>query len=106
MKTYQLSGYVFGKLWGGGHGAYPATVITKDSKKEAIDAANEMLRDNSLDSGMGFEYLESACLSLKITDTIVINNKLYQNESFEKVYVGNKRDVNSLKRVLVENYLA
>lgn len=107
MKQYQLSGYVYGKLWGGGHCAYPSTIITRNSKQEIIDEANKMLKDNSLDAGMGFEYLESAYLNLKTTDTMInINGKLYQNKSFENICLGNQRDVNSLIKVLEQNCLA
>jgi hypothetical protein len=55
-KEYIASGVVYGKTWGGGFGAYPASVINAKSKTEILKQAGQDLKSGALDSGMGFEF--------------------------------------------------
>ena len=89
VKIYSADGMVYGKCWGGGFGGYPAERLDGyDSQEALIKEATEMLDDGSLDSGMGFEYLKGALLSIKETEEIIIKGKLFTSEEYEMVYIG------------------
>ncbi|MBW1973787.1 MAG: hypothetical protein JRI44_13275 [Deltaproteobacteria bacterium] len=87
MKKYQSTGVVYGKLWGGGFGGYPARKLESKTKTGLIKKAEKML-DGSLDSGMGFEYLKGALLSIEEIETIRKNEKDYQRSEFESCFIG------------------
>jgi len=60
MKTEKFklsSGYVYGSLWDGSEGAYPARKLYADTKSDLIKQVKEGLNDNSLDAGMGSKVL-------------------------------------------------
>lgn len=92
IKTYQLSGYVWGKCWGGGECGYKSETVEGKTKAEVIAKAEQMLADGSLDSGMGYESLTGANLELLITTKIKIGGKWYFNHETEKVLLGSITD--------------
>lgn len=87
-----ITGFVLGNLWGsgsrGGTGAYPARMIVGDDEKNAVAMAESMLKDGSLDSGMGFEYLHGARLYVERRFVLDIDGKSYHREETETVTIG------------------
>ena len=88
MKRYIATGYVLGKLWGGGEAAYPSEKIESVSKINLVKKAEKMLDDGSLDSGMGYENLIGAMLSIEEIDYRVIGGKDFSHSEYETIYVG------------------
>ena len=90
--SYDSTGLVFGNLWGGAKGSYPARQLTAETLEDLIAQANEGL-DGSLDSGMGFERLLGAVLFITKKTTITMNEKSFCNkESLEPVFIGELTD--------------
>ena len=90
--SYDSTGLVFGNLWGGGRGSYPARQLhaetLEDLVKQAIDGLN-----GSLDSGMGFERLLGAVLFITKKTTITVSEKPFCNEeNLEPVFIGELTD--------------
>ena len=88
MKTFTSSGLVYGKLWGGGFGAYEARKLGGNTYKSLLKEAKDELKTGGLDSGMGFEYLKGALLTIKTTDTILIKGKEYINTDYTNEFIG------------------
>jgi len=88
MFKYKASGVVLGNLWGGGAGSYPSEKIEAKTKKELITEAKRMLKDGSLDSGMGFDGLNSAILCIEQIEIINKDGKEYQRSDFTECYIG------------------
>jgi len=86
--SYSSTGLVYGYLWGGGEGAYPAETIEADTKEELLKVANEKLNDGSLDSGMGYESLIGATLEITVTEIITFEGKDYSHNELELVTIG------------------
>jgi len=86
-KRYIARGYVLGKLWGGGMGVYPSRVLYADTledlKAQAIDGL-----DGSLDSGMGFEYLQGARLEIETIKSQKIGKSFFFNSSYKVLFFG------------------
>lgn len=90
--SYDSTGLVFGVLWGGGRGSYPARQLHAETLEDLIAQANEGL-DGSLDSGMGFERLLGAVLFITKKTTITMNEKPFCNEeNLEPVFIGELTD--------------
>ena len=90
-KEYKITGFVYGNLWGGSKGAYPSTTLSGNNINKLLKKANEMLKDKSLDSGMGYESLIGALLTIKTTTTILVKGKEFKNDEYEdKVKVVGK----------------
>lgn len=92
MKKYILSGYVYGRYWGGGEGAYPCTIIKGSTKKEVEKKAVEMLKTGALDSGMGYESLIGAILDIKEVITRKIKGVEYTREVYYTNFIGDLTD--------------
>lgn len=105
MKKYQSVGVVYGKLWGGGFGAYPAVKLQASTKEKLIETAKTMVENGSLDSGMGFEYLKGALLNIEEIETIEKNGKKYSRSEFESEVIGdlNEKEQNFLQEATL-NY--
>ena len=88
MKQFEISGYVYGKYWGGGSGAYPATKISGSNLTKLLRKAKEMLSNGSLDSGMGYESLLGAYLSIKTEDTITLKGREFVNTDYDDKFIG------------------
>lgn len=89
MKTikFESEGFVYGNLWGGGEGAYPARKLQANKKADLIKQANEGL-GGSLDSGMGYESLMGAILEIKTITTVDIKGKPFTNEETDIEFIG------------------
>jgi len=88
MKTFKTTGVVYGKLWGGGFGAYPAEKLYNNEKGELLKEAKKLLKTGGLDSGMGYEYLKGALLEIEEIETIEIKGKEYQRSEYSLEYIG------------------
>jgi hypothetical protein len=77
---YTLKGYVFGSLWGGGKGFYPAVPLYGTNLKKILTDAEKNL--NQLDSGMGFQEVLGAIYFPTKIETIYINGKEYSNKEY------------------------
>lgn len=102
--TFKAYGYVYGKYWGGGEGAYPSTVISADTKKELIETAKKGL-DGSLDGGMGYEKLIGAILLIEKITTIEVDGETYEKKDSEIVFIGEltQQQKHFLNKVLFES---
>ncbi len=88
-KKYSSTGYVWGHYWGGGQGGYKAAPLFDfDSEEDLIKRAEEMLKEGSLDGGMGYEALTGALLTIKELDIIYVNGKDYTHEEEKIVIIG------------------
>ena len=87
-KEYIASGLVYGKLWGGGFGAYESREVRADTKAKLLSQAKKDLKSGVLDSGMGFEYLKGAKLDIKEVETINIKGKEYTRADYIDVFIG------------------
>ena len=82
------TGLVIGDLWGGGTGSYKARKLHGKSVEEVMKLADEGVKTGSLDSGMGFERLTGAALTMHIITTIEIEGKEFENIEYETVIIG------------------
>ena len=88
MTNYIATGYVLGNLWGGGEGAYPSSQVEAKTRKEVLRKAKKELSTGGLDSGMGFESLIGALLTLRKIETIIVKNKDYLRSDYEDIFIG------------------
>lgn len=88
---YFSTGYVYGKYWGGGEGAYTAKPLMGNTKESIIEQANKGL-DGSLDSGMGYESLIGAILIIKEEKQVSIDGEIYTHTETTVECVGNLSD--------------
>lgn len=87
--TWMSTGKVYGKLWGGAKGAYPARVFSASTLKELVELNTDALNDGSLDNGMGFEKLIGARLLISKDEEIIVNGKSYISWGRARVkYIG------------------
>lgn len=91
-KYYYLTGLVYGKNWGGGYGAYPARKLQDKTEQGLLKQAKQALKDGSLDSGMGFESLKGALLTIEEYQTITIEGKQYHRSEFSDEFIGELTD--------------
>jgi hypothetical protein len=89
MKTYIARGFVLGKNWGGGFGAYESREIRAKSKAELLKLAEQDLKSGALDSGMGFEFLKGARLDIKEVDRVIVKGKEYERAEYITEFIGN-----------------
>jgi len=86
-QKFESTGLVYGYLWGGGEGAYPARKLEANKKEDLLKLANEGL-DGSLDSGMGYESLIGAILEIKTITTVHIKGKPFINKETDIEFIG------------------
>lgn len=93
IKQYFSSrGMVYGNYWGGGKGAFVSKQLKQfSSKEELIKKAEEMLKNGSLDGGMGYESLIGAGLIIEKVKAIQFEGEEYTNYSEEIEYIGNMK---------------
>lgn len=49
------TGYVYGKYWGGGEGAYKAEKLSFETREELVKYLTDLKDFGQLDSGMGYQ---------------------------------------------------
>lgn len=87
--TYKSVGIVLGNYWGGGKGSYEATKFYADTLEELMEKNNNALKDGSLDSGMGYESLIGALLTITTINTIEVDRKIFLNNEYNDIFIGN-----------------
>ena len=102
VKEYRSTGYVYGKLWGGGEGSYPAFPLSNISRIELIAEAIKGVKEGWLDSGMGYECLLGALLAIEEIETIEVNSKEYSRSEFEIEFIGDLTDTQ--EKFLLDQY--
>jgi len=88
-KEYIASGFVLGKNWGGGFGAYASREIKARSKAELLKLTRQDLKSGALDSGMGFEFLKGARLDIKEISRVIVKGKEYERAEYITEFIGN-----------------
>jgi hypothetical protein len=89
-KNYNSTGIVLGNYWGGGKGSFAATKFSSNiSKEDLIEQNKKALENGSLDSGMGYESLIGALITIKTTSTIIYEGKEFINDEYEDLFIGN-----------------
>lgn len=88
MKTYKSSGIVLGNLWGGGRASYPARELHGKTERELLEKAHSALSDGSLDSGMGYESLIGALLTIEETETRNIGGRVFSHTEYNDIFIG------------------
>ena len=88
MKKYIARGLVYGNYWGGGRGAYASETIKAPTIKKLLETAKKMLKDGSLDSGMGYESLIGAAFDVEEVETIEKNGKKYSRSEYSIELIG------------------
>jgi len=76
---YVASGYVLGKLWGGGSGYYPARKYEGSSLSKIKTKIRKDFKSGGLDSGMGFESLTGALMNIQVISSRQIGKTIYKN---------------------------
>lgn len=88
QKHYISNGIVLGNLWGGGVGSYEATNFSSNSYDDLIEQNEKALKSGNLDSGMGFESLIEALLTIEITEIVTLEGKEYNRKDYENIFIG------------------
>ena len=86
--TFTATGVVLGNYWGGGKGAYAARTLSANSEEELIKLAEQGIKDGSLDSGMGYQSLVGAALTITKTTRVEIDGKPFFNREHNDVLIG------------------
>lgn len=81
---FYAQGYCWGKCWGGGECGYEAESYEADSLEALKAKINEGVTDGSIDSGMGYEKVTGAKMSIRSITTIEIEGA--QEDSLNGVY--------------------
>lgn len=97
---YEADGKVLGKLWGGGLGGYPARDYTNDNKEALIKEIEKDFKSGGLDSGMGFESLVAAVMTITTVECVEIDGKKYVSRDFEEITFGDAKYVNELLEIM------
>ena len=88
-ETFSSQGYVLGNYWGGGKGSFSAKKLVAYCSEEALLAdAEKMLKDGSLDAGMGYESLIGARIEVTHKKTMVIDGEVWVYERSVGHFVG------------------
>jgi len=87
-KRYIARGYVLGKLWGDGIGAYPSRTLETESIDQLKVEAMKGIKEGWLDSGMGFECLLGARLVIETIESLKKGKKTFFNSSYKVAFFG------------------
>lgn len=84
-----IGGLVYGNLWGGGQGAYECAKLEGYKSRAALmKDAKAALKDGTLDSGMGFDGLICALVSVERLETMEKGGKVWKARDVEAVELG------------------
>lgn len=103
MITYKATGIVLGNCWGGGVCGYAAREINANSLRELREEIEEQLENGSLDSGMGFESLIGAIMTIDTIDSREIDSKLFVAHDYKDEIFGDVTP--EQEKVLIEMQL-
>ena len=104
---YEGHGVVYGSLWSGGEGSYPAVRIHgEDLAAMNIKATQDL---QSLDSGMGFEHIHCALYRIVAYATIIFEGEEYTNTTLEDEHMligeGTDSEITNMFDS-IDNYIA
>jgi hypothetical protein len=86
---FKGTGFVLGNYWGNRCTSAWATIsFEADTKEALLEQAKVALNNGSIDSGMGFESLIGAVLSIKQETSIDIEGDEYVNEKLSLDFIG------------------
>lgn len=94
--TYEAKGYVFGNLWGGGKGYYPANTYSNSSLAQLKKEIKKDFKSGALDSGMGYESLIGALMWIKTIATKKTGNTIWTNRDKVETFKLGKIDEGDL----------
>lgn len=97
---YEANGKVLGKLWGGGFGGYPARNYTNSDKEALIEEIKKDYESSALDSGMGFELLVAAVMTITTVECVEIDGKKYVSRDIEEITFGDNKYVDELLEIM------
>ncbi len=87
METKLIAtGYIYGKYWGGGEGAYISITLHGKYLKPLLKNAEKNLQN--LDSGMGYETVLGAILNIETITTIEKNGIEYNHSEHHIEMIG------------------
>jgi len=72
MKRYIAKGIVWGNCWGGGQCGYTSHILKASSMKKLNKQIEEGISNGSLDSGMGYEKVVGAVMSIEVREEIKV----------------------------------
>jgi hypothetical protein len=88
-KKYSATGTVLGHCWGGGKAYYPTVPLSDFASLKALkDEAKKKLKDNTLDSGMGFEALKGAVLTVKTRYIVCLEGQDFHRDEYSDITIG------------------
>lgn len=100
-KFYNITGYVLGKCWGDGIGAYKSRQYTGDCLQELKEQVNKDFKSGALDSGFGFEKLLAAIVDVETISSIEVDGKVYHRSDYDESFtLGDDKDVRKLSENL------
>lgn len=79
---YQASGDCFGYSWGGGIGSHRARMFRADSMEALGAAIRAAIEDKSIDSGLRFERVFGAALTVEVEKCIVHDGVTYTRREY------------------------
>lgn len=100
-RKYRSTGIVYGKLWTNVEAAYPAKILQEHSKKKLLKNIKLKFKDGSLDSGMGYQYLIGAIITIETMTTIFIKEVDYYHSDYQTIFIGklNQKQKDFLKEM-------
>lgn len=103
-KFYNITGYVLGKCWGDGIGAYKSRQYTGDCLQELKEQIKKDFKSGALDSGFGFEELLAASIDVETISSIEVDGKVYHRSDYDESYhLGDDKYVYELYEMM-DNY--
>lgn len=88
MIEYYAEGKVIGNLWDGGKGTYLSRSLFAKTKEELDKLIRDGIKSGSLDSGMGFQSLSGAAMTIIKKETRIIDNKPFVNKEYTLEFYG------------------
>lgn len=85
----EATGYVYGKYWGGGEGAYKAKKLSFETREELVKYLTELKDYGQLDSGMGYQEVIGGIYAVEETK---YENDWKMTRTLEEVPFGNLSD--------------
>ncbi|KKN69810.1 hypothetical protein LCGC14_0437560 [marine sediment metagenome] len=83
MITHKATGIVLGNCWGDGVNGYAAETLTDNSITGLHKQILNGIKDGSLDSGMGYESLIGAVMTIETIDSRKIDGKTFIAKEYE-----------------------
>ena len=94
LVKYSAKGIIIGKDWFFNTISYDSIIYNNyNTIEELTKAINEGIKDNSIDSGMGFSNIYGCMMMITIERTIIINDKPYTNIEIEDIIFGDIPDI-------------